>query len=168
VHPVIGLPSAIIEEVPALQTRSRHRIHISVSLLEAVIEEILRLARRALYLPEPGSSPIGVLNAESPEIVRRAARNVTESTSVLAGELQGYGLFEKLNQISTLRYERREGIGRFLLASRDNPALAIAVAFQPVDLSERRAVRKMLELSAGEKLSLLTDGHSIFGLGRVG
>jgi hypothetical protein len=79
VHPVIGLPSAIVEEVPALQTRSRHRIHISVSLLEAVIEEILRLARRALCLPEPGSSLIGVLNAESPEIVRRAARNVTES-----------------------------------------------------------------------------------------
>lgn len=167
VHAAIGLKSAILEAVPALQTRTRQRMHIAVSLLEATIEEILRLVRKEMHLPDPGAGLINVLDADSPEIVKRAARNLTESATVLAGQLQGYGLFEKLNQISTLRYERREGLGHLLLTSKDNQAIEVDVRFDEIPLAERRAVRKMLELSGGEDHSLLTDGRAIFGLGRA-
>lgn len=168
VHPVIGLPLSIERNMPALTTRVRDRIHISVSLLEAVLDEILRLARLALYLPDPGSDLIDVLSADSSEIIRRGATRLAESTAVLAGELMSSGVFEKLNAISTLRYERREGIGRLLMIAPDNPALGPAVQFEPIQLSERRSVRKMLELSAGENLALLTDGRVIYGLGQLG
>jgi hypothetical protein len=168
VHTVIGLPLAVVTVQPQLQTQIRDRAHVVQSLLHAVVEEFLGRSARALYYADPGSDLL-IFHPDVSEIPRAAARWLVKSTIRLTGELLGGVLYDALNEVSTLRYERRVGIGSLVLARANNPAIERAITLgMPVKLSEHRVVRKLLEVSHRQGLSLLTDGNVIYGLGAIG
>jgi hypothetical protein len=95
---------------------------------------------------------------------------VTPTLTELARKLGlGGGLYDALNEVSTLRYERRVGIGSLVLAHANHPAIEKVITLgMPVKLSEHRVVRKLLEVSHRQGLSLLTDGTAVYALGAVG
>jgi hypothetical protein len=87
---------------------------------------------------------------------------------VLAGNEMGDSPFEPLTEISTLRYEKRVGFGRILMAQPGAQGVITTVALRrPVRLSQHRNIRKLLELTGTERLSLLIDGVEAYGLGQI-
>jgi hypothetical protein len=81
------------------------------SLLEAAINEFLRVCTEQLGIPDPGAGS-GIL--EDPGfIVLTAGRNLMH-TPAQAGQLAHarFGLYDACNTISTLKYERQESSGR--------------------------------------------------------
>lgn len=168
VHTVIGLPQGAMNAQPRLHTQIKDRMHVVGSLLDAAVEEILERSARALYFPDPGADPL-VLQADTSDILRAAARRLMRSITVLTGQLLGAGLYDALNEVSTLRYERRVGIGSLVLTRADHPAVDEVITLgRPVQLSEHRAVRKLLEVSHRQGLSPLSDGTAVYALGTVG
>jgi hypothetical protein len=165
VHVAVGLPDAVVAAVPALTTTVKDRITITTSLLAGALAELLRAATRALYVPNAGSE-LWAVDRTAAELARSAARNLARSVMVLAGNEMGDSPFEPLNEISTLRYERRAGFGRMLMARPATPGVSTTISLRRrVPLAQHRNVRKLLELAGMERLSLLTDGTEVYGLG---
>jgi hypothetical protein len=76
-------------------------------------------------------------------------------------------LFGDCNAIAALRYESRGGTGAILIAQRGHANVRTEITFRdPINLSHHRMARKVLEMSKGG-LSLLSDGHQIYGLGGI-
>jgi hypothetical protein len=70
-------------------------------------------------------------------------------------------------RLSTLKYERKEGIGRLVFARVNHPHIQMDLALKlPVALRSFGAVRKLLQMASGD-YSLLSDSYDVYGLGRV-
>jgi len=167
VHAAIGVPTDLLASTPMLATREKDEIPITASLVSGAIDEVLAEATKALHGPEPGSA--SNIDRTAAEMMRSAARRFVGSMVRLSGEVMPTPLYEALNEVSTMRYEQREGLGHMLLARRDVAGIERKFTLShPVSLGEHRTVRKLVELSGGEGLALLTDGQDIYGLGLLG
>lgn len=167
VHPVIGVPVHAIGVVPQLTTEEVDERPAVRSLVHSCIDLLLGLSRQALYQPEAGDS-LDVLGVSAEELVRRAATNLVTSAARSTGSLFGNSIFSSLVAVSTTRYEGATGFGSLILAADPNEDVRVDLRLQqPVALSETRTVRKLLEISDRDRISLLTDGSKIYGLGRV-
>lgn len=167
VHVAIGVPAELMASTPTLATREKDDIPITSSLVSSAIDEVLAEATKALRGPDPGSAY--TIERTAAEMVRSAARRFVRSIVMLSGEIMLTPLYEALNEVSTMRYEQREGLGHMLLARRDVAGVERKFTLShPVSLGEHRTVRKLVELSGGEGLALLTDGQDIYGLGLPG
>ncbi|HLW01618.1 MAG TPA: diadenylate cyclase [Ktedonobacterales bacterium] len=168
VHVAVGVPTVLLANTPTLETREREDTPINSSLVASVLMEILTEARKALRNPVSRVS-LYPIDRTAAEMVRSAAREFVKSLVVLSGEIFDTPLYEALNEVSTMLYEQRVGVGHMLLAHRDVSGVNRTFTLgQPVGLGEHRAVRKLLELSRGKELALLTDGQEIYGLGSIG
>jgi hypothetical protein len=166
VHVAIGVPTNLLANTPTLTMRKKDRIPITSSLVSSAIDEVLTEATKALRGPEPGSA--STIERTAAEIMRTAAWRFVRSMVVLAGEEMLTPLYEALNEVSTMRYEQRIGVGHMLLACRDTTGIKRKFTLsRPVGLDQHRAVRKLLELSSDKRLALLTDGQDIYGLGSL-
>lgn len=166
VHTVVSVDSELLKQVPQLQTVSRDRMRVTPSLVHAVVYDILGRAARALYLPDAGVG-VGVLGAETPEIIRSATATVVRSALLCAGYWFGSEHDSQLSAISALPYEGRSGAGRIVLAKDNNPAVRVLLKLRtPVYIRDIRAVRKLMEAS-GPEADLLSDGKDVYGLGVV-
>lgn len=166
VHVVIGIDNESLATVPQLWTEERNRMTITPSLVHAVIFGILIRARRALYIPDAGKG-IGVLGAETTEINRTAAARLVLSVLYCAGYLFGGSIGDLLSTISALPYEGRAGSGRIILGKTEHPAISVRMRFRdPIDFDDTRAVRKLIEASAGSD-DLLSDGEHVIGFGSI-
>ncbi len=167
---VIQLPREIFQTYPSLRkshvTVANRTLRVYRSLLEAAMNEFLRVCTEQLGIPEPGAGA-GIL--EDPGfIVLTAGRNLMH-TPACAGQLAHarFGLYDACNTISTLKYERQETAGRILIARPDHPLIRCELKLrQPILMSEHWAVRRLLQL-AGGALSLLCDGSQVYGLGQA-
>jgi hypothetical protein len=165
VHIAIGLPANAVESAPALTTEVRDRFPVVRSLLHAVLGETLRLGARSLRDPDAGSA-LYVLGVETADIVRAAASRMVTSVVALASDPTGGDLYSALNEVSTLRYEQRVGVGSVILARPGHANVVETIRLRgSVPLTEHRTVRKLLEISGREGLSLLTDGSDVYALG---
>jgi hypothetical protein len=168
VYPAVAIPAAVLDLVPTLNRDfgDDPRFKVDTSIVHAAIFDVLRQATQALHLPDPGEgAEIGV---ETDDVLRAAVGRLTRSAVVLSGNEMGDSLSQALNRLSTLRYERRVGIGRLVLAQRDEQAIDVDLGFrQPIRVRETRALRKLLELSGRGGPALLTDGDEVYGLGRL-
>lgn len=167
VHVAIGVPTDLLVSTPTLATHEKEDFPITPSLVSSALDELLSEATKTMHGPEPGSA--ATIDRTPEEMVRSAASRFVRSIVMLSGEIMPTPLYEALNEVSTMRYEQRVGVGHMVLASRN--ALGVDKKFtlnQPVGLDQHRAVRKLLELSRGKELALLTDGQDIYGLGSLG
>jgi hypothetical protein len=166
VHVVASIDRAALAAVPQLHTTLRDRMRIYPSLVHAIIDDALRRAVRALYMPDPGRDLV-VLQALSPEIAQSAATAFVRSVFTCADYLFGERSSVTVNAISALPYEGRPGSGRLIIAKADHPAVDVLMKFDAkVDINNTQAVRKILEASGSEG-DLLSTGDKILGLGRL-
>ncbi|QKG53711.1 diadenylate cyclase [Hymenobacter sp. BRD67] len=116
--------------------------------------------------PEPGAGFL-FRPRESEELLRAAGKSLLDTPAHAMGADPGVArLFYTLNTISSLRYEGGEGVGRLLLARRGHPNVEEVFALTcPTELSDYRAVRKLLEM-ASHDVHLLADGEKVYALGR--
>ncbi len=108
---------------------------------------------------------------DAEDVVRSAGREFTADVAVRADEnaIEGWHrLFRACTTISSLRYEKAEGTGRIIIASKNHPATQSRIAFAGgPKLGEFRGARKILELSARGS-ALHSDSQIVFGLVDVG
>ncbi|MDO9370832.1 MAG: diadenylate cyclase [Sphingopyxis sp.] len=96
----------------------------------------------------------------------RAADAFLRAPAILITEqMPDYDLFSILNNISLMRYEHGEGVGRLLLASSSHPKIGYLLKLaEPIALRDARWARKMLEMAEGS-LAVIADSRKIYGLG---
>jgi hypothetical protein len=139
---------------------------VEPSFLASVITVFIEYCREEISKPEPGQY-LG-RGREPTELLRAAGKRFCYTAAAAGKDFYGlHGLFEACNVISSLRYEGAEGAGHLVIAQKDHPALDVQIEFaDPANLSNYRAIRKLLEL-CDDNTWLLTNSHLVYGLGRV-
>ncbi|MGI4873281.1 MAG: diadenylate cyclase [Janthinobacterium lividum] len=139
---------------------------LAASLLEGALLRFSEECVKSLNEPTPGA---GLLfrPRETDELLRAAGRSLLDTpTQALGGDPVVAQLFNTINTISSLRYEGAAGEGRLLLARRGHPNVEEVFALTcPTELSDYRAVRKLLEMASPD-IHLLADGEKVYALGR--
>ena len=169
VVPVLQLPSGIFDRFHKFsEPISDGQLSGHPSLIHAAVYEVLTEAYDGLLRPDPGCYSFRQLRSPK-EIIRRSATSFM-NTLRIAIDNQNYStadLFERLNLISSLMYEKTEGTGRLLLAKQDNNSVNMLLKFaNPVPLRESRWSRKVLQMASVET-ALIADCEKIYGLGNV-
>ena len=139
---------------------------LAPSLLLAAMYRFNEEGVKALSEPEPGAS-IFVRPRESEELLRAAGKTFLDTPAQALGlDPATTKLFATCNTISSLRYEGAEGVGKLLLARRGHPNIEEIFALTcPTELTDYRAVRKLLEMATPD-VHLLSDGENVYALGR--
>lgn len=171
VVPVIQVPKELFKEFPPLtlpETDDEYWPSGDFSLILSCLGVLLDEASRELLLPDPGRS-INSSMRSAHEIVAHGAETFMRVPDMLTAKERyaTIGLFQRLNVISSLLYERAKGIGSLILVRPDDPDVDYLVRFQtPVPFHEPRWARKILAM-AGPEISLIASGGKIFGLGHL-
>ncbi len=142
--------------------------HPATSLLDALKKEILVDIETLLSRMESGGS---LLALDYSDTLRRAAKTFLR---VLSPERVWHATYDKLNEISTLSYERAENTGRLFmipgLKKHEDPLheniRTILLFDQRIPLANSRYVRKLLEITENQ-VGLISDGESILGIGHL-
>lgn len=163
---VLELDRTAFESLYALRNSIyQDRYKVPTSLVGATVDRLLRSLANALYKPEPGAG-LGVLEQEEDEVIRNGGRDLMGTVS-WAVDKPGESLFEACNNISLTNYEGSVGIGRILISRPGHPNVIPTLKFvKPIKMSEKRAIRKLLELTS-KSTSLLCDGTAVYGLGSL-
>ena len=139
---------------------------LAASLLLAAMYRFNEEGVKTLSEPEPGAS-IFVRPRESEELLRAAGKTFLDTPAQALGlDPATTKLFATCNTISSLRYEGAEGVGKLLLARRGHPNIEEIFALTcPTELTDYRAVRKLLEMTTPD-VHLLADGENVYALGK--
>ena len=169
VVPVLQLPSGIFDRFYKLrEPNSDGHLSGHPNLIHAAVYEVLTEAYDELLRPEPGYNSFSQLRSAK-EIVRRSATSFMSTLKVVIDD-RNYNtpdLFDRLNMVSSLMYEKTGGTGRLLLAKQDNNSVNMLLKFaEPVPLRESRWSRKALQMASVET-ALISDCEKIYGLGKV-
>ena len=162
VHTCVGVPTAALESLPALDDSEVERVYVGRSLQHEVISECLQRADRALYLPDPGTDLNIIGTAE--DLIMTAAKRLTDGAAYRATRWL-CDLFSSVNEFASLGYERGGAKGHIVIASHKMAADRLQVRFQqPVPINRARSMRKLLELT-DDSTSVLVDDPGAYGLG---
>jgi hypothetical protein len=173
VVPILQFDRSVFEKYRRLKKTTVGEGHdtfpVVPSLIDAVIEIILRDARRDFRNDDPGSLIDDEFRRDTTDILRQAARQLMARVGWVNGDVMGlHGLFEICSTIASLRHESSESVGGLVLARADHPSVTPIVRFrQPIRLRNPNWTRKVLELTS-DGLYLLCDTVGIYGLGTVG
>lgn len=139
---------------------------LAPSLLVAAMYRFNEEGVKALSEPEPGAG-IFMRARETEELLRAAGKALLDTPAQALGlDPATTKLFTTCNTISSLRYEGAEGVGKLLLARRGHPNVEEIFALTcPTELTDYRAVRKLLEMTTPD-VHLLADGENVYALGR--
>ena len=162
VHTCVGVPTADLEVLSALDSPVVDGVNVGQSLQQEVIAECLVRADRALYFPDPGAGPPPIGLAE--DIIKAAATRLAYGAAHRAtGRL--IELFSYINAFTSLTYERAGARGRIAVVSDKEATARLSVRFkQPIPLSQARRMRKILHLS-DDSLAVLVGQQGAYGLG---
>jgi hypothetical protein len=171
VVPVIQVPNSLFRKFPPLDlpdTGDEYQPKGHQSLIHSSISTLLDEASRDLVGSDPGRSMNSTMRSAK-EIVAEAAERFMRIPDLLTAERR-YGsgdLFQRLNIVSSLFYEKQASLGSIVLARPDNAALNYSVRFRkPIPLRESRWARKALQMASTD-VSLIVSESLIHGLGTL-
>jgi hypothetical protein len=173
VVPVLQLPRDLVEGYSRLATKIYFDgYRCGESLIQECMTHTLNEAVIELESSEPGENVFSNRRSAR-EIAQLAATSfmraplLATSPPDLLLEVSGVDLFQRLNQLSSLMYEKKEGVGRLLLVDPGNPHIRYALRFpSPVPFRDARWSRKLLQMASGD-VGLIADGSGIHGLGTL-
>lgn len=167
VSTVLRVPREAFERHPELVLSDVYGEKHDVGFFRACINELLATATERLQRPDPGRA-IGDDLLKPEEITRRGASSFLRAVSAQICEYHGgTDLFERLNDISALRYEGDGGVGRLVLTDpKTDSADFLFKLDQPVRLEETRWCRKILEMASSDTTMIATV-RQVLGVGRV-
>lgn len=163
---VLQVPSGTLESQPQLTGANYRGEPFEFSYIRGCLLEVLEAGRSELIRPEPGRSFRDDMRGAS-EIVLRAARTFGLHVARTVDERYiGQSLFDQLNEISALRYEGDEGVGRMAFVGPTSLGTDVVLKLdKPVPLYEARWARKLLQLATTAQ-PLVATPERILGLGR--
>ncbi|MFJ5301093.1 hypothetical protein [Streptomyces sp. NPDC088350] len=165
IHIIMSVGKQEFDGVPQLASQEIAGFPVSRSLVHAVIDEVLKQAKRALYVPDADSGV--ALSVSADEIVRSATEAMMRSVLFRTGFLFGADSHLTMSSLSTLPYEGRPGFGRIVISKPEDSAVEVLLEIRDrVELRDTSAIRKLLE-ATGAEADLLSDGQFVYGLGAV-
>jgi hypothetical protein len=165
VHPVISVDSEALDTLPRLETIQVDGVALTVSLAHGIVSELLRTATHALLAAKPPRTISPIEDDVPTDAIRRAANHLVFSAALIAGESLAKGLFDSFEALASTAYEGRAGSGTVILAPDGHPYVDVAIRLRnPISVRERLQFRKLLEIT-DDRLALLIDGTTIYGLG---
>ncbi len=166
-HVVVAVEAAALEETPRLPSTGSADPRVPPSLPHALLEEVVDRAWTNLRAPADGDRMLP-LRVPTSDIVRGAAGRLVRAALMRVGGWRGTPPDSLLNAISALPYEGRAGHGMLILAEKNDPTVEVQLQLHdPVNLLERRTVRKLMEASDTETGLLVNGNGQVYGLGRV-
>lgn len=134
------------------------------SLFDAVIRALFRCVQMELLKPEPGADL--EFSHSDGEIVNRAAKDLMYRVVWGTEARAAYDLFEVMQEVHKLRYERSSTRGFLLFSGPDARCTSLVDFEQPVHFYNKNArlIRKLLELSNERSWLQATseNGHHLF------
>ncbi|MEK4725930.1 DNA integrity scanning protein DisA nucleotide-binding domain protein [Bacillus sp. FSL K6-1218] len=165
VFTILQLNKRTAKSIPSLnKTKVLERYGIMRSLLESTISEFLSSCSNVLQIPGVGEE-LNVLRRNGDEFVRSGGETFLKTLSL---KFHGhFNLFEIFNLISSQYYEGGESNGRIIISNNEHPAINQILKFSsPIDLTNHKAIRKLLEMTSGD-ISLLANGNEVYGMGNI-
>ena len=162
----VGLPTIDLEPFPQVDLSIAEWGFVVPSLQDAVIDECLIRADRAIWLPRPGEDlrPVGATE----DIVQAAVVRLIDELVGRTTEMP-VDLFYALNALTSLSYEGARAGGRVAIVNPSRMDVVPKVRFErQVSVHDARIMRKLLELSDDNIAILCYDqGYSLcaYGLG---
>jgi hypothetical protein len=172
VIPVIQIAKSLFEQFPPLilpDTGDEFHPSGEKSLIHACLGVLLEEASRDLLSTDPGRSGSSTMR-NAKEIIAEGAENFMRIPDLLTAPnpYSSGDLFQRLNIVSSLFYEGKEGLGRLILVRPENPSIEYLVGFEtPVPLRQPRWARKILQMASAD-VALIVSESKIYGLGRLG
>lgn len=152
----------------------------STSLLRSVINRFLRRSTAyfnnyemfyrtvsPLFFHNPGNETEidAIIISAGQFLLLSIAKSVISESSVSL--INKRDLFYTFNEISSLKYEGSEGIGRIAICNREHPNINEIISFtKPIKIDDFNAVRKMLQITS-DKMFLISDSNYLFGIGEL-
>jgi hypothetical protein len=165
--PALSFDQAAMETVPGMVGSDENGAQRRVSLVHEVIAELLRSSTLALLALQLSSMEAPSLGDPATKVLRRAARRMVTTVGIAAGTVASTDLFDTFEALASTAYEGRTGKGGVLLVAREHDLVDVLVRLRSsVPVQNLRQFRKLLELT-GPRLDLLTDGTTVYGLGRI-
>lgn len=162
VHTCIGIPTGLLDNLPAFKESTVDRYHVGQSLQHEIIRECLYRADKVLYLPDPGTA-LSMLG-RTDDIIETATDGFLSGTMMRVDRMRA-DIFRHLNAITELTYEQAAAKGHLVITAKENIEKWLAIRFKnPIGLHESRAMRKVLQISDGQ-VAVLADRGSAYGFG---
>ncbi|MCF2487997.1 diadenylate cyclase [Dyadobacter sp. CY347] len=163
---VLSLPKDVIARYFTLQKSENAEQNQSTrSFLESAINVFLSESWGAL---KDSQFKKRFMDRSSEELLKSAGRNFMTSIqeNIEPGSDQ-VSLFDVFDNVSLLRYEGSDAMGKILLAKQGHSNIVHKLRLsKPIPLKDSRKVRKFLELSDPDSC-VLCDGEYITGLGMI-
>ncbi len=163
---VLQVPGATLRAHPELKGKDWDSEAYDMSFIRSCLNGVLEVASSQLLRHEPGRGVRDDILTASEVIQRAARRFMYQVVSLIDNHHIGGGLYENLNQISTLRYEGDEGVGRMLIVKDGVLCDFVANLTEPVPIHETRWVRKLVQMASID-LPLIASQNHVHGLGRL-
>lgn len=163
---VLMIDAGVIDKHPRLHRRSRDRVPVQTSLIDAVANEFVSSCWELILRSFDGDQSV---RFPSHDTILRAGANRFFTTVVVACDALGRpnAGYEAYNEIASLTYEKAVGCGRLIFAPQDHRNLHEAIAFKaPTPINNYRSVRKLLELAGGDD-ALICDAVNVVAMGRI-
>jgi len=164
---VLQLDKKVYNKYYSLIVKEKDGINFSISLLEATINEFLRICSEELRKADPGIG-LAIIDRDYDEVIRSGGEKLMYTIAAAGGEYYGlHSLFKGCNNISSLKYEGEECRSGLIIASPKHENVAVKIAFKDkININNYRLVRKLLQ-TASEDLYLLSDSYYVYGLGNI-
>lgn len=165
VFTILELNKNALNKYYSLLKEKSNRFRISRSFIESVIEVFLKECSNALKDP---TKSLGAIERPAEELIREAGENFMYTIALAGSAWEGlHGLYLACCNISSLKYEGEDSIGKMAVAAHNHPNVKLILQLkEPIPIRDFRKVRKFLELSNADSL-IVSDSHLIYGLGKL-
>lgn len=165
VAPILQAAQSQIDAFPRLSFPIQFQEWISTQgIVQALISHLLAEASDNLGTKEPGRF-IGIFDADYSGLLRKAGKTLCNAVALRLEDAMLQSVFDNMNKISELRYEREAAKGTIIFSPNDLPGPRNDVLLhQPISLDEHKLVRKLVEVS-DEHLGCICQGsEGVIGL----
>ena len=163
---VLQVPGATLRAHPELKGRNLDGEEYDMSFIRSCLNEVLEVTKIQLLRPDPGRGIYGDILTASEVVQRASVWFLYQVASLIGNDYIHNNLYENLNQISALRYEGDEGVGRMLIVKDGVLCDFVANLTEPVRFGETRWVRKLVQMASTE-LPLIASLNDVRGIGRL-
>lgn len=108
-----------------------------------------------------------IIDYDVKNIHRKAAKILSSRLCIFNNTYSGQDIYDTMNIVSSLRYEKKESPSRIIFTPSDNKNVKLKIQFEnPSRLNDYRKTRKLLELTDEENY-IISDGLDIYGIGCI-
>lgn len=163
---ILQLNHKVYNSFYKLTNDTYYRLFIPLSIIDSSIPLFFREARKCLR--DINSDGMDFAEIDEKNLRKNAGNNFFYSVSCKGDSGDGgFGLFDSINNISSLKYESEDAFGSIIIARKNHPNIHLDIEFnEAFSIRKPRLIRKLLELTSNH-MSLICDSGVVYGIGKI-